>query len=731
MASDVGMQPFGTSDVSVSSADPDEKPDAAASELALVKKLQDTIRDDKRFHEAAFKQMREDMYVARFGCLPSWPRDNYRANLAGRHVKQKTAALYAKNPRVVATRRETLDFAVWDEDPKSLEMAFGAVQMAQQITSATQTVDPVTGQPTVPEPPPEQTQAFQAAMATIQDYQQGMARRQQIEKIGRTLEVVFMQAMREQKPVDFKTGAKQLVRRTCTTGVGYIELGFQRELGPRAGLTEQLADARSRLDHLKALAEDVQEGEITEDDAEIAELQQAMAALQAEPDIVLREGLIIDFPQSTRVIPDKLCRNLVGFIGARHVTVEYLFTVEQVEEMFGVDLGEDFTGYIYSSPTESTSDSVSESGVSKGDNTLTSLRQAGKGHGLALVWKHYDKNAGLTYYMADGYKNFLRPPAAPDVFVEDFWPIYALTFNAVESEDALFPPSDVYLMTHQQMEYNRSRQGMRDHRYAARPRWVYGQGTLEDDDVEAFGRMKPFEARAVNLPQGAKIGDVLEAMPVPGVDPNLYETGQLFTDIQLVVGSSEAQFGGTAQATATESAIAAGSSKSADDAATDDLDAFLSTVARASSQILLKEMSAEQVKLIAGPGALWPEGMSLGDISAELFLEVEAGSSGKPNQAVAVQNFERMAPILLQTPGISPTWLAREGIKRLDDKADMTKALTENIPAIVAQNRMQQVAPADPNADPTAQGPSGGDKGPPAPPEQQPGSSASFGSNQV
>ena len=40
----------------------------------------------------------------------------------------------------------------------------------------------------------------------------------------------------------------------------------------------------------------------------------------------------VDFPASTKVIPDKLCKSLVGFIGARHLTIEYLFTTEEMIE---------------------------------------------------------------------------------------------------------------------------------------------------------------------------------------------------------------------------------------------------------------------------------------------------------------------------------------------------------------------------------------------------------------
>lgn len=96
-----------------------------------------------------------------------------------------------------------------------------------------------------------------------------------------------------------------------------------------------------------------------------------------------------------------------------------------------------------------------------------------------------------------------------------------------------------------------------------------------------------------------------------------------------------------------------------DSTSSDDLDGFLTQIARSSSQILLREMSEEQVKKIVGPGAVWPE-MSLADIASEVFLEVEAGSSGRPNQAVEIDNFTKMAPIIMQIPGIDPVSSARK-----------------------------------------------------------------------
>lgn len=737
MTDDIGLQPTDETDQNSVSPTYAGEDDAAVpeSDRRLVAQIQRTIKADKKHHDKAFKRMRRDMQLATHGADKTWLLgENYVANISGRHVKQKAAALYAKNPKIVARRRETLDYAVWDENPQSLALAAQLVQTASQMQAqAAQMppmVDPATGQAVpqqVPLPP-----GFDQAQAIMEDFQQGTARRDMLKKTGRTLEILFAQAMREQKPLDFKTGAKRTVRRACTTGVGYVELGFQREYGPRPGMDEELADIQSRLDHLRCLTEEVASGDVAEDDPEISELNFMLQGLQSEPEVLLREGLVIDFPTSTSVIPDKLCKSLVGFVGASHVTVQYLFTPEKVKELFDIKLEGNFTSYNHNGSLSDGADSSAntvQDDVS--DDILDEVQstKVDKKTGLVCVWKHYDKTAGLVSFVADGHKDFLRKPAPPDVFVEDFWPLYALTFNDVENEEEVFPPSDVALMLDMQSEYNRSRQGLREHRQAARPRWGYSNGALDDEDIAALMKCKPFDAIGLNKDSQTKLADILEAIPIEGVDPNLYETGPIFADTQIVVGSQQAQFGGVAKATATESAIAANSSASADGSSIDDLDNFLTTVARAGGQILLKEMSPEKVTEIVGPGAVWPH-MTLAEIADELFLEVEAGSTGKPNQAIEINNWKEMLPFLLQIGAINKTWLARETLRRLDDRMDLTDAIVENIPAIVAQNRMAQPSPADPGADPAQQGPEGGDNTPAAPAGPG-GTGPAFGSNQV
>lgn len=719
-----------------------EKEEVPEDIRKLVQRIQRTIRADKKHHDAAFKRMARDMFVAVHGREPTWSVDNYKANIAGRHVRMKTNALYAKNPKFVAKRKPRLEYKIWDGDQQQLLMAMQMIQQAAMMQAQPPMVDQM-GVPVQPAMPP----GFMEAQALVADFQQGYAREQQLKKFGQTLEVLMDHAAHEQNPLDLKSAMKRLVRRACTTGVGYVEVDFQREMGPASETLAKLNDARTRLAHLERLQQDAAEGDVGELDAEMAELRLSLDSLAQEPEIVLREGLVYDWPASTKVIPDRTCKSLVGFLGASHIAIERTYTVDEVKEIFGVDVTGAFTPY---TPDKKRGDGVSDDILDdegQGELPLDPQPKISREQ-LVCVWKYYDRPSGLVYWVADGHDKPLRPPAPPSVFVPDFWPVYALTFNDVESEDELFPPSDVTLLLDQQREINRSRQGQREHREAARPRWVYGRGAVDEADIPMLKKARPFDAVGLNIAPGQKVSDIFDAIKVPGVDPNLYETNQFFTDMQLTVGTSPARLGGLAKATATESAIAESSASEDDQSGIDDLDAFLTSLARASSQVLMREMSPDQVLSIVGPGAVWPgmmddTGMAPAfpalsdlDIINEVWLEIQGGSSGKPNQAVEIRNWKELLPFLLQMGSIPPTWLARETLRRLDDRLDLNEAVVAGIPAIVAMNRMAGSAGAqpqpgtgDPATDPAQQGDKGGDKAPP--PGGPTGSGPAFGSNQV
>jgi hypothetical protein len=665
----------------------DQKENAEPHEarVALCKRWQGKIQNAKKRHEKAFKRMRKDLdFLAGKQWSQNEDDDRYMANIIQRHIAQRVAALYAKNPTIIAKRRDTLDFAKWEG---TLAEAQGAAQQIQQGMAMGMQIMP-------------------QAMEMAQDIAQGFQKRKLLDRVAKTMELVAKYTLDEQLP-PFKMQMKRLVRRTCAASVGFMKIGLQRFMKKRPEDLEKITDITQRLVEIQRLSEQLSEKDeyqLSMLSAEAEQLRLEMLSLEETPDIVAKEGVAVDFPRATSIIIDPRCTDLRSFLGAKFVAHEFIMSTDDVREIYDVDLKKGhFTAY--NDPDQS------RIKIETGDKEVDGYKPCDQ----VCVWEIYSKTDGLVYVCAEGHKDFLQEPKQPDVKLERFWPFFVLCFNEMESETELYPPSDISLLRPMQLEYNRLREGLREHRFSNRPLTAIPDGVLDPED-----KMK-LEARPANgvitlkgLQPGQRIGDILQPVEGPVINPQLYDTSAIFDDVMRVVGAQEANLGGTSSATATESSIAESSRMSALASNVDDLDDFMNEFARSLGQVLLTEISAETVQKIAGPGSVWPE-LTAQDIANELILEVQGGSSGRPNKAAELANMEKIVPLLIQIPGVSPDFLAKELIKRMDDKIDLTDALQSGLQSIVSMNGQKQVGTGDPATDPNMQGGQGGDNAPAAP----------------
>jgi hypothetical protein len=690
-----GLEPEPIDTVShMKRAEPDDNDQVRAKINAWTGRIQSA----RKHWDRKFKQMDRDSDFARG---KQWPGDvateeetRYVANIVQRHIQGRTASLYAKNPRFVARRRPTLDFALWDENPDSVTQAIQALAQVQQAGAG--------GMVT-----PEMQGAVQQAMSLLKDVTDGSQRRKMLEKLGKTLELLMKNQISEQFP-PFKKQMKQAIRRAITTSVAWVKLGYERVMKPRPEDADKIRDLTTRLTDLKRRIADAQDGEgCAELESEKQELEDSLKLLQQRQQELVREGLVFDFPPSKTIIVDKRCRQLQGFIGARWVAQEFNLTPSDVKRIYGVDVSA--IGFSSYSDTESSTPAARVP-----NNNSTSSTAPDDEHGLVRVYEVYEKTTKQTFTLAEGCPVWLREPGEPEVTLDRFWNLFLITFNDIEHEKEIYPPSDVELLRHQQLEHNRSRQALREHRAAAAPMYAAPRGALTDADKDILSTQAPHSTVELDgLAPNGKVADILQRIQTANIDPNLYETNTVFDDILKVVGAQEANIGGTSGATATETSVAEGSRMASVSSNVDDLDDFFNELARAAGQVLFKEFDKATVMKICGPGAVWPE-LTPQDIADELMLEIEAGSSGKPNKSAEIKNFQDLAPILMQIPGISPRWLAMEGIRRMDDRLDLTEAFLDNIPSIMAMNRQAQMGSGDPATDPNAQGGQGAENDPTA-----------------
>lgn len=622
---------------------------------ASVKIWLDRINEAKAYWESDFKRMRNDMEFAagyQWRGQTTLQSEQYVADLTLRAVNQKVSVLYARNPKAVVNRRERMVYQVWDEKQESLVDCYVRVM--------TNPLD-------------------LEAQATLSDYIQGQKFNALLDRIARTLRIVYQHQVDQQEP-EFKLQMKQLVRRVVTAGVGYVRVNFLREFESFISSSSLNVATVDRAKLASRLAQKLQDGDLDPDSEHVEDLKNLLSSLQAalEDDQrvgeMIEEKLVFDFPRPTSVIIDPACTAIKGFVNADWITQEYFLEHDKAEAYFEVKLP--------------VSDGVKTFG--RAGNELPSTGEAAlKERPRVCVWEVFDKTTKCSFFLCKGFKRFLLEPKPVYPCLHRFWPIFSLTFNDIEVEEksddqraSPFPPSDVTLMRHPQKEWNRSRDSLRSHRIANRPMYATKKQALSEEDKE---NLQSAAGNSVIELQGAAtegVNDLLQPITKVPVDPALYDTDPLMQDILMSSGMQSENLGPTQpNATATGASIAEQSRLTSVGSNVDDLDDLLSDLAKSSGELLMQEMSEATVKRIAGPGAAWPQ-VTLADFINEVYLQVEAASSGKPNQALAIANLERVMPLIMAAISNPLMWpLIREAIKRLDDRLDVNEILPAQPPA--------------------------------------------------
>ena len=616
----------------------------AESERREVKRWTNRVLESKRFFEADLKRIKANMEFAagfQWDGQAEMDSEEYVINITLRNVHHKAATLYARNPQVDVLRRERLDFVIWDERYESLITALGKASQAAVMGGTDM-----------------------EAEATLLDYQQGKQWRDLVNRICRSVKIAYQYQTEAHKP-DFKEQMKQMVRRTIICGVSYVRPIFVREVGEASPTSMgQGTTAADRARLLGALADKVaEEGEDSANVETMRSLAHSLSVGSGGESSTLEERLEFDFPPPNTIIVDSRCRNLKEFVAARWVAQEYMLPLDDVNAMFGTDIEEGGDLTIYNE---------------RGQEERThSERDETKEGPYVCVWEVMDKVTQTHFYICDGWHGYLRPPMPMDPPVKGFWQVQALTFNDVEADPdtkaSIYPPSDVQLVKHPQKEWNRSRDAWRDQRNANAPIYPIRKGMLTENDKALLTEHEPNSVIELEgIPSDKEPAQFLRPMIPAPMDPQLYDNTPLTQDIQLSTGAQEANLGPhPSNFRATVGNIAEQSRLTVSSSNVDDLDGVLTRLAQSGVEMLLRSLSPEVARRIVGRGCVWP-GEDRDDYINEIIVKIVAASSGRPNKALDVANYERVAPIMINA-GANPIAVIEEGVKRLDDQLEVSR----------------------------------------------------------
>jgi len=628
---------------------PDSSSDSASPETQNeVKTWLKKIQRAKDKWKDRYDEMRDNMdFVGGF----QWPTqtklhdDRYINNITLRLVNQKVSTLYAKNPTVTVERRPRMNYQIWDG--RDLSEVADALEMLQS------------GNP----------MGVLPAMALIQDIEEGRMREKVEDRIAETLQKSLQWQIDNHNP-DFKEQMKQLVRRVVICKVGYVKVSLSRviqEAYDGLSTTEVDNSAVGRQARAQQIMDELQEGDIDETAPEVGELKSLLVSLGAtqmgQDSPELNERLEFDFPQATSIIPSEECRNLKDWIAATFVAQEYEVDKDVVEALFGVEVK------CTEDATDKTNVQQQSELLAAGDKPIIQQK--------VLLYEVFNPKTKQRFFVAKGHHNYVLPPEGVEPAITGFWPIFALTFNDIEGQAGtkagIFPPSDVDLVRSMQMEWNRTRNALRDQRNANNPKYLARDGEINEEDKEAIMNAKP---NHVVMLRGAAPNADLEKLFISlkhdPIDPSMYDTSPLEKDMMMSIGMQQANVGpAEADVTATVGTIAEQSRLSGVSSNVDDLDCLLTKVMKAGVEMILRGFTPETVKRTVGVGAALPT-MDLDDYLMAVNINIVAGSSGKPNQAMEMNRLQTLVPLLLQA-GANPTSIISEIIRRWDDFLDVDK----------------------------------------------------------
>lgn len=508
---------------------------------------------------------------------------------------------------------------------------------------------------------------------------------------GETSELLLHQEL--VKGAGLKTKAKRTLTSTFTTAVGWWKLAWQEPEKPAVEVQSPIKDSQDNMERVEMARQELADPKpgLNQDLAQ-AQLTQAEQGLQAQAEVKIARGPTLDFVLSEDIIIlDESVREIADYKRARAIAHRIWMTRDQYRQAMGYECVKG-TSYVERSGTMADAGGVSVD--QKAD--------------LLQVFEIWDQDSNRIFTVCMGEEGFCKEPFTPDWTGRRWYPFFLLVFNEVDG--FFYPPSDVELIRPLVEEYNENRNDQVQDRRGSRPIVVVRKGgSLTPNDIERLKNRGGDEIIMVEGVGGRPLSDDLWMGSMSKLDPMSYDTSPARSDIEQLLGGGDASRGTVMKAkTATEAEILARGLRSRSAERTDIMEDLLTEAGTYCLEMMLRKLSPEDVKKIAGESAVWPQ-MTADEVFESVSVEVQGGSTGKPDQLQEQDRWTKLLPVIQEamakvaelraTPGGAQQAdaiiaLVKETLRRFEERLDI-EALMPAAP--------EGQQPADPMQDPQVQ----------------------------
>ena len=513
-----------------------------------------------------------------------------------------------------------------------------------------------------------------------------------------TLETVLNESL---KKADLKKIAKQVIRSCMTSKIGVVKVTYQRDYYKDPLVSRQFNDAQDSLARIQSDVKELMDNQSYGGEKEelIEEIKETMLGLKDRVEVMQREGLNLGFVRPEDFRMDTSLDSLQEYQSAQWMANVTWMTPADVMDRFQLSKKEIETFTIYRRTDAGILNRLNKDGGLQGNST--------EDVSLAIaVWEYWDKTAQTVFTFADGGKKWLKEPFHPNRLGEKFFPFFLLGLNWIDGQE--WPISETELLMSLQDEYNTIRTQHSKHRELSAPFFVADSSRVNYEDIEVFSNAAIGEIALINA-SGQNVSSVFQPATPPPMNPQVYDTAPLRTDMEWISGLGDAQRGGVNRAkTATEANIQQAGLATRIAEKVDQTEDWLKELGWFAAEILLQEVSPQKAIEIAGPNAFWPI-LNKQQLYDSVFIDIAAGSTGMPDTNEERMRWIELMPIIMQNIelvqqmrafGVPDEFnpyvqLLEETFARFDERIDISKFLPpmpEEIQKTMMQNQMMQQA---------------------------------------
>ena len=566
--------------------------------------------------------------------------------------------------------------------------------------------------PPNPNAPPSQTgtdpnsQLMQQVTAILKPYQQ---LRDDSKQLADTLELIVAALW---KKAQLKRQALPLVNSALTVGVGWFKACWLERTGKDPVIQQQIDDIGENLAAMARTKRELESGQSQDEDLLKAQMEQQKAGLEAKVEMVIARGFAVDFIPAEDIQVSGDARDMSSYRDASWIAHRAMIAMSQAKADFP-DIAENLKNaslYYRHKVTDATvnrdvgivagsevtaeeADSYRQGGASgqpSGSDASVSP-STGESEPYICVWEAWHRDSSMVITLIEGLDVYGKEPYAPDPGSSRFYPFFQFAIGNIDGER--HPRSLITRSERLFDEYNRTRSNFSEHRSRSIPKTAFNASQLDKDNASRLERGGIQEMVGVHpLDPNAHIGDLLAPVVYAQVDEKLYDTAPIRAELEMIWGVQEALSSSIhTPKTATEAQIQQAGSQSRTGYMRAALDELMNDLAQYTAEVALQKMTIEDVKAIAGPWSLWPQGMGIEDMNALVNVNIQAGSTGKPDTAEEQRAWAQILPVLKeaikdvgQLRGSTPEEIADciealvgETIRRTGDRTDPTAFLPD------------------------------------------------------